>query len=141
MRFFAARREVPVSELARYSQIDYDREMTFVAVAANGLNPELLGEVRAVCDPDRLRAEFAIQVAVDWQGRGLGGRLLGQMIRYLTQQGLASIEGTCLAENRSMIELARRLGFQVETTAQDGLVTLRLLPSLGPVKDARTMTD
>ncbi len=128
MRFFAARREVPVTELARYSQIDYDREMTFVAVAGDGLSPELLGEVRAVCDPDRLRAEFAIQVATAWQGRGLGRVLLAQMIKHLAAQGVESIEGTCMAENRHMIELARSLGFKAEPTGQDGLLELRLLP-------------
>jgi acetyltransferase len=128
LRFFAARREVPLTELARYSQIDYDREMTFVAVAADGLSPDLLGEVRAVCDPDRVRAEFAIQVATAWQGRGLGRALLAQMIKHLATQGVESVEGTCMAENRQMIELARSLGFEVEPTGQDGLLELRLAP-------------
>jgi acetyltransferase len=129
MRFFSARREVPVTELARYSQIDYDREMTFVAAAAEGGGSELLGEVRAVCDPDKMRAEFAIQVASAWQGRGLGRCLLSQMVQYLLAQGIKSIEGLCLADNRRMVELARSLGFAVRPLERDGLLELRKVPT------------
>jgi acetyltransferase len=141
LRFFAARREVPLTELARYSQIDYDREMTLVAVSADGLSPELLGEVRAMCDPDRLRAEFAIQVTTDWQGRGLGRALLAKMITHLAAQGVGSVEGTCMAENRSMIELARSLGFKVEPTGQDGLLELSLALPTGPAQGGKPVSS
>ena len=72
LRFFFARREVPHSELARYSQIDYDREMNFIALSCPDLgDPVTAGNVSAVCDPDNRRAEFALQVAAPWQGMGL----------------------------------------------------------------------
>ena len=56
--------------LARYSQIDYDREMTFIALPEDE-SDGMFGEVRAVCDPDNLLAKFAIQVATDCQRRGI----------------------------------------------------------------------
>jgi acetyltransferase len=93
LRFFLSRRELPQSELARYSQIDYDREMAFVALApadARG-RQEMVGEVRAVCDPDNLTAEFAIQVASAWQGRGLGGRLLEKLLQHLRERGTGEV--------------------------------------------------
>jgi acetyltransferase len=110
LRFFLARREVPRSELARYSQIDYDREMTFVAIDAGG---RLVGEVRAACDPDNRQAEFGIQTRREWQRRGLGRVLLGKMVSYLSQRGTARLVGECLPENDAMASLARKLGFQV----------------------------
>jgi acetyltransferase len=66
LRFFTSRRELPCSELARSVQIDYAREMAFVAIdrRADGL-PEMLGSVQAVCDPDNVEAEFAILVRSD----------------------------------------------------------------------------
>ena len=115
LRFFLSRREVPHSELARYSQIDYDREMTFVALApgVDGAPERLAGEVRAVCDPDNEQAEFAIQIATEWQGKGLGRALLDKLIRYLRERGTGEIVGQCLSENRAMAELARGAGFEV----------------------------
>jgi len=97
LRFFAARREVPLSELARYSQIDYDREMTFVLMSP-AQEAHLVAEVRAVCDPERQSAEFALQVAAAEQGQGLGERLLRGMITYLRAQGVAVLVGSCLLE-------------------------------------------
>jgi len=127
LRFFAARREVPLSELARYSQIDYDREMTFVALpTAPGQAKRLFGQVRAVCDPDQVQAEFAIEVAGDHQGRGLGSALLRKLMAYLRQRGVKVLTGLCLTENQAMLELARSLGFALTSDTAQGQVQLRL---------------
>jgi acetyltransferase len=127
LRFFMARREVPRSELARYSQIDYDRSMTFIAVTspAKDGSHDMAGEVRAVCDPDNRTAEFAIQVATAWQGKGLGSLLLDKLVRYLRVRGTGEIIGQCLPENTAIAALARRAGFQVRPEP-DGTVSMRL---------------
>jgi acetyltransferase len=128
LRFFMSRREVPHSELARYSQIDYDREMTFIALAASESGEQtMVAEVRAVCDPDNLRAEFAMQVASDWQGKGLGRLLLNKLTSYLRERGTAEVVGQCLRENAAMASLARSLGFEVAADAVPDTMTLRLL--------------
>ena len=128
LRFFMVRREVPHSELARYSQIDYDREMTFIALApADGRGPQpMVAEVRAVCDPDNIRAEFAIQVGSAWQRKGLGRMLLDKMVAYLRERGTAEIVGQCLPENTAMAALARQLGFVATRAPELGTVELRL---------------
>ncbi len=126
LRFFTARREVPHSELARYSQIDYDREMTFIAVPADHADAPMLGEVRGLCDPDNQRAEFAIQVAGSQQGRGLGRLLLGKLLQHLRARGTQEVVGECLVENDRLQSLARSLGFSVEPSAEDGVLLLRL---------------
>lgn len=130
LRFFLSRREVPHSELARYSQIDYDREMTFIAVEAgqDEAGARMAGEVRAVCDPDNESAEFAIQVAGPWQNRGLGLALLTKMLGYLRSRGVRHVIGECLPENRLMLALAQRMGFSIRSGEE--LMVLRL--DLGP---------
>jgi acetyltransferase len=128
LRFFMSRRALPASELARYSQIDYDREMTFVALEqadAQG-RQEMVGEVRAVCDPDNHTAEFAIQLASEWQGRGLGRAMLARLLQYLRERGTAEVVGECLPENASMAELAKSLGFAVIPGAPGESTALRL---------------
>ena len=128
LRFFMSRRALPASELARYSQIDYDREMTFVALEpadAQG-RQEMVGEVRAVCDPDNHTAEFAIQLASEWQGRGLGRKLLERLVQYLRERGTAEVVGECLPENASMAALAKSLGFAVSPGPPGESTALRL---------------
>ncbi len=128
LRFFMVRREVPHSELARYSQIDYDREMTFIAQAPSASGaPAMVAEVRALCDPDNLQAEFAIQVASSWQGKGLGRLLLDKMIRYLTARGTKEVLGQCLHDNKGMAALARQAGFEVSAGPSPDTLALRLL--------------
>lgn len=138
LRFFHARREVPVSELARYSQIDYDREMTFVALAppVAGEGAPMVGEARAVCDPDNQVAEFAVQVATGWQGRGLGEALMAKLLDWLRARGTARVVGQCRGENAGMQALAQRLGFQARAGAPgDDVVELAL--TLRPGGDRR----
>ncbi len=128
LRFFMARREVPRSELARFSQIDYDREMTFVVVAPDsGADAgRVLGEVRGACDPDNRVAEFGLMVAGDWQGRGLGRALLTRLIAHLRSRGTRELRGQCRLENVQMARLARDLGFAV-TASEDGDALLDLV--------------
>ena len=128
LRFFMSRREVPHSELARYSQIDYDREMTFIALAPADEQGRqaMVGEVRAVCDPDNRRAEFAILVGTAWQGKGLGHLLMGKLIGYLRARGTGEIIGQCLVHNTRMQALARNAGFEVASVPTGDTLALRL---------------
>ena len=132
MRVFTPRRFLPRSELARLTQIDYAREMAFIAErrGADGA-PETLGTVRAISDPDGIEAEFAIVVRSDRKGKGLGRLLMGKLERYAVAQGLQRITGTVLRENAAMLELARHFGFVVDAgrPAEPGVVALvRALP-------------
>ncbi len=128
-RFFRSRHEVPLSEVARFSQIDYEREMAFVALATQpgSGSQRIVAEVRAVCDPDLLGAEFSLLVSSAFQGKGLGLALLTKMVGYLRDRGVAEITGQCLPGNIAMAALARRVGFDVATTAPGDVVALRLL--------------
>ncbi|MEO5669452.1 MAG: GNAT family N-acetyltransferase, partial [Ramlibacter sp.] len=129
LRFFMARREVPHSELARYCQIDYDREMTFVALAPKdeaGVQA-MAGEVRAVADPDNRKVEFAIQIASQWQGKGLGHALMAKLLRYLRERAVEEVSGQCLLENTGMAALARTLGFDVAPGPEGDTMSMHMM--------------
>jgi acetyltransferase len=112
-RFFGQVREMPHSQMARFTQIDYDREMAFIATARKrGGRPETLGVVRTVSDPDNVRTEFAIVVRTDLKGQGLGTALLVKMIDYCRARGTKEMVGQILHNNRAMLGLAERLGFE-----------------------------
>jgi acetyltransferase len=125
-RFFGLVRDFSHTQISRYTQIDYDREMAFIAVATNpDGTAEILGVVRAVIEAARSSAEFAIIVRSDIKGRGLGQVLLEKMIRYCRERGLGVLRGQALASNSRMIDLARRLGFTVGAV-DGGIVNLEL---------------
>jgi acetyltransferase len=125
LRFFMSRREVPLSQLARLTQIDYDREMSFIALETQADGElALVAEVRAMCDPDNLQAEFAIQVAKTWQGKGLGLLMLNKLVAYLREHGTRELVGQCLRDNESMKALASRAGLSVRSGPDPGLLTL-----------------
>ncbi len=113
-RFFGQVGELPHSQLARLTQIDYDREMAFIAQTqgTDGSPVETLGVVRTVTDPSNDRAEFAIVIRSDIKGRGLGNILLQKMIDYCRDRGTRQMIGQILADNKAMLGLARQLGFQ-----------------------------
>jgi acetyltransferase len=112
MRIFQTRRELPRSELARLTQIDYDREMAFIAEAIDEHGqPETLGVARTVRDPDNTEAEFAISVRSDLKTHGLGRLLMDHLIRHAQAAGTPRLVGWVLRENRAMLTLAADLGF------------------------------
>ncbi len=111
-RFFSSVRELPHTQMARFTQIDFEREMAFIATAPgkNG-KPETLGVVRVVTDPDNETAEFAIIVRSDLKGQGLGAALLDKMIAYCRNRGTRELAGQVMTQNRAMLGLAESRGF------------------------------
>jgi acetyltransferase len=127
MRFFGAMRSLPRSQLARFTQIDYDREMALVAIERNSEGIERsLGEVRVVADPDNVVADFAIVVRSEFKGKGLGRLLLDSIIDYSRHRGTAELRGETMAGNLRMQNLARDVGFELKTGADLGTIDLHM---------------
>lgn len=117
LRFFCARKEMPHSELARLTQIDYDREMAFIAEGTDAQGGvETLGVARAAGDPDNVEAEFAVVVRSDLKGQGLGRLLLERVIAHARSRGTERLAGLVLRENTRMLKLAAALGFKADAT-------------------------
>lgn len=126
LRAFMWLRELSPSQLARLTQIDYDREMAFIATSEREPGAfETLGVARAVTDPDNLAADFAIIVRSDVKGRGLGTLLFGKLVDYTRSRGTGELVGDALAENAQIISLAKSFGFSV-AHGDAGTVKLRL---------------
>ncbi|CAH0199074.1 hypothetical protein SRABI106_01486 [Rahnella aquatilis] len=125
-RYFSEINEFTHEDLANMTQIDYDREMAFVAIRTVNDESEIIGVTRAVSDPDNIDAEFSVLVRSDLKGLGLGRRLLDKMIHYAAEHGLQRLTGITMPNNRGMITLARKLEFDVDIQIQDGIVNLSL---------------
>ena len=127
-RFVSSMAELPPSMLARFTLIDYDREMALVAVIkVRTASPDgditeterIVGVSRYVTNPDQSSCEFALVVADDFNGKGMGSRLMESIMDVARDTGLAEIEGLVLANNAGMLKLMRGLGYQVKSYAED----------------------
>jgi len=126
-RFFGTVRQLPHSEMARLTQLNYDREMAFIASAPKtGGGRETLAVVRTMTDPNNERAEFAIVVRSDLQDMGLGSKLLDKMINYCRDRGTTWMVGQVLEDNRKMLQLAGSKGFGRKRIPNDGVFEVKL---------------
>jgi acetyltransferase len=126
-RMFSRVRELSPSQLARFTQIDYDREMAFIATRMGPEGgPQTLGVARVVADPDNVDAEFAVTIRTDLKGHGLGSILMHKLIDYCRQRGTRAIVGEALPDNMAMVKLARKLGFEVYQNRGDDTMHMRL---------------
>ncbi|MBX3665917.1 MAG: GNAT family N-acetyltransferase [Burkholderiales bacterium] len=115
-RFMDTLRELTPQMLARFTQIDYDREMALIAVVAQDGREREIGVCRYVTNPDGVSCEYAVAVADDWQCRGLGRRLMTALIGVARARGLQTMIGHVLAGNRAMLDLCGKLGFAIADT-------------------------
>ncbi len=120
LRFFNAQPEISRKFLARLTQIDYAREMAFVALAKD--TGKLLGVARFIADPDYTRGEYAVLVRSDLKSRGLGWQLMQHLIAYAQSEGLEQLFGTVLTENTTMLHMCAVLGFTIKQEADDPTV-------------------
>jgi acetyltransferase len=104
-------RELSPEQMARLTQIDYDREMAFVAVRET--TGETVGVARLVCEDER-EGEFAVIVQADMKGQGVARHLMQRLIEWARARGLSEIVGQVLADNAPMLAFVRHLGFRLQ---------------------------
>ena len=120
-RFLNQMAHLPPQMLARFTQLDYDRELALVALAPDA--SEFVGVGRYSPNADGETAEFALTVADAWQGRGVGRALLERLCDCARSAGYRTLYGYILNANRDMLGLAERLGF-VQSGREGDLVTV-----------------
>jgi len=123
-RFFTAMRELSPEMTARLTQIDYDREMAFIAIRE--LTGETVGVARLVGESGGTTGEFAVIVQPDLKGKGLASRLMQRLIDWARTRGMVAVVGQVLADNAPMLAFVRHMGF-----------TVRRLPEEPDVMEAR----
>jgi acetyltransferase len=127
-RFVSSITELPPNMLARFTLIDYDREMALVAVHKQRSANEdgeiteterIVGVSRYITNPDQSSCEFSLVVSDDFNGKGLGSRLMQSIMDVARDKGLAEMDGLVLANNPNMLKLMRSLGFVVKPYPED----------------------
>ena len=116
-RFFSAIHELSPERMARLTQVDYDREMAFVAVReATG---ETVGVARMVGDTEGRTGEFAVIVQADMKGLSLASHLMHRLIAWARDRGFHEAVGQILSDNAPMLAFVRHLGFTLHRLTDD----------------------
>lgn len=119
-RFFSQLRELPPQQIARMTQLDYDREMAFVAMRARpDGGEEMLGVARLIRETDGVTGEFAVIVDRAMKGQGLGRHLMERLFAWARANGIATVAGQVLADNAPMLAFVTSLGFAAHRSAED----------------------
>ena len=126
-RFFSPLKMLPHRMLARFTQIDYDREIALVAVCGPELNEKMLGVARVITDIyNRKHAEFSVIVGDLWQGKGIGAELLKRCLSISKERGIEQVTGIVLPENTQMLALGKKLGFSVKRVVGESDYKLKI---------------
>jgi acetyltransferase len=120
MRFFTPLKRLSHSMLARFTQIDYDREIALVALAEGKTAERMLGVARIISENNQKKAEFSVAVGDAWQGKGIGAELLRRCLAIAGKGGIEEVWGVILAENIQMLALAKKLGFKFKNAPGTG---------------------
>jgi len=123
-RFMNSIQELSQAMLVRFTQIDYSREIALIAVTETHTRKadtkEIeLGVARYATNPDGESCEFAIVIADDMHGRGLGSKLMTALMDAARERGLKVIQGEVLSQNSHMLKLMKNLNFTIETSKED----------------------
>jgi len=121
-RFMQSLQELTPEMIVRFTQIDYDREIAFVAISEDENLPDELGVGRYMVNPDGHSVEFALVVSDDCQGLGIGTRIMKTLLQTAKNKGMSFFEGEVLAINKPMLSLMKKLGFSIEAIPYDNEV-------------------
>jgi len=120
LRFYTPLKSLPPYMLARFTQIDYDREIALVALPEAHADETLLGVARVINEANQKRAEFSVVVGDAWQGKGIGAALLKRCLDIAGERGLENVWGLVLAGNTQMLALGRKMGFTLKKVPDAG---------------------
>ena len=133
-RFMAALNELREVVAQRFNSIDYRSHVALLAEVFDDGREIMIGEARYVLDEhDPATSEFALAVADDWQGRGIGRVLLARLEREAAASGIRRMLADTHYDNKAMRALAASSGYTVRANREDArLVKLEMQLSASP---------
>jgi len=113
--------------LTRICFIDYDREMALVVEhKLKDESPEIIAIGRLSKLRGRKEAELAVLVDDRYQHQGMGSELYRRLVDIAREEKLERVVSTILTENRDMLAICQKIGFQMETDMEDNTVKAEL---------------
>jgi acetyltransferase len=125
LRFFQIIKELSHETLTRYCNLDYDREIAIVAELQKD-ERKIVGVARLILEPNGKSGEFAVVVGDQWQGLGLGSKLIDYIVDVGRDMALSQVFGHVISSNYRMVDLCARKGFKMEPAGEVTRATFQL---------------
>ena len=126
LRYHGLLRSMPHNKMQVFCNVDYDTEMALIAVVGTAGQEEVVGVGRYMTDAAKLSAEMAFVVRDDWQGRGIGSFLFHRLVEIARSHGIHKFHAEVLTENSGMLKIFHRSSLNVETTSEEGVVSVSM---------------
>jgi len=125
-RFISSRKDMPHERLQEFVIIDYTRELVILALVEEEGQEILVGVGQYGIHEETHTAEVAFVVRDDYQGKGIGTELLAYLTFLARRQGLLGFSAEVLPENKPMLHVFEKMGFNVDRRSDPSLYELRL---------------
>lgn len=125
-RFFAPLKTLSDEMIERLTRIDHDQDIVLVAAQKTAEGERILGVFRLMGQSGQTGGELAIIVGDPWQGKGVAAKLFEHGIFIAKERGIGSVYGVVMGENRTVLTIARRLGFDITWDADDHAYELKM---------------
>ena len=119
LRFMSAVHDLTPSMLRYFTDIDLEKHMALIAVIEKNGKEAGIAVGRYFKYPDRSSCEFALVVADEWQGKGIGYQILSELIANARNRGIKLMEGEIFSLNKEMLTLVHDLGFKTSIESGD----------------------
>lgn len=126
-RFISLRKDMPHERLQEFVVIDYTKQMVLVATISKGEREEVIGLGQYFIDEASYTAEVGFAVRDEYQNKGVGTELLYYITYLAKRQGLLGFYAEVLFENRPMLHLFEKMGFNIEKRREDGVYELKMM--------------
>jgi acetyltransferase len=120
-RFFQLLKDTPHEVRVRYCNIDYDREIAIVAELSEENRKRILGVGRLSIEPDGKTGELAFIIGDQWQGQGLGTKVVDYVLEIAKDMSVETVYAIMLPDNQRALTLTKKMGFKLEYLS-DGTV-------------------
>ena len=125
-RFMSMQRYMPHERLRRFVVIDHTKEMAILAVRKQRDEENVIGLGQYISDSPDI-AEVALVVRDDYQNKGVGMELLSYLTYLAKRRGLIGFTAEVLTENRPMLHLFEKMGFNIVKRCAERVYELELM--------------
>ncbi len=125
-RFISLRKDMPHERLQEFVVLDYTKQMVILATITKGEKEEVVGIGQYFIDEATFTAEVGFAVKDEYQNKGIGTELLSYITYLAKRQGLLGFYAEVLFDNRPMLHLFEKMGFNIEKRREDGIYELRI---------------
>jgi acetyl coenzyme A synthetase (ADP forming)-like protein len=103
----------------RFCSVDYDNAFAFVAEMIRDQRRDIIAIGRYYRIPNKPTAEVAFVIEDDYQGKGIGTRLMEWLANVARDNGITAFEASVLAQNREMMNVFKDYGFHVTSEYEE----------------------